>query len=108
MGKGFHKQIGHRLALLALVMAMAGGSMAANERGTSGYDQLLELFADWREFERPPVREGAPDYTKETFDTRYAEFQSFQDRLNAIDSIPISLGRWEMTELDDEILDLTR
>ncbi len=85
MGNGFHRQIGQRLALLALVMAMAGGSMAANDRGTSGYDQLLELFADWRQFERPPVRKGAPDYTKETFDARYAEFQSFQDRLYAID-----------------------
>ena len=27
----------------------------------------------------------------------------FFDRLNAIDSIPIALGRWEMTGLDDEI-----
>jgi len=28
--------------------------------------------------------------------------------LNAIDSIPISLGRWEMTGLHDEILDITQ
>jgi hypothetical protein len=31
----------------------------------------------------------------------------FFDRLNAIDSIPISLARWEMTGLDDEIRTLT-
>ncbi len=31
----------------------------------------------------------------------------FFDRLNAIDSIPISLARWEMTGLDDEIRKLT-
>ena len=29
--------------------------------------------------------------------------KSFFDRLNAIDSIPISLARWELTGLDDEI-----
>ncbi len=29
--------------------------------------------------------------------------KTFFDRLNEIDSIPISLGRWEMTGLDDEI-----
>jgi len=31
----------------------------------------------------------------------------FFDRLNAIDSIPISLGRWEMTGLDDEVRQLS-
>ena len=29
--------------------------------------------------------------------------RDFFDRLNAIDSIPIALGRWEMTGLDDEL-----
>jgi hypothetical protein len=31
------------------------------------------------------------------------ELRDFFDRLNAIDSIPISLARWEMTDLDDQI-----
>jgi hypothetical protein len=31
------------------------------------------------------------------------ELRDFFDRLNAIDSIPISLGRWEMTGLNDEV-----
>ncbi|MFQ5608928.1 MAG: hypothetical protein ACE5F8_01505, partial [Woeseiaceae bacterium] len=34
--------------------------------------------------------------------------RNFFDRLNAIDSIPISLARWEMTGLDDEIRTLTQ
>jgi hypothetical protein len=33
--------------------------------------------------------------------------RDFFDRLNAIDSIPIALARWEMTGLDDEIRRLT-
>jgi hypothetical protein len=32
--------------------------------------------------------------------------KDFFDRLNRIDSIPISLARWEMTGLDDEIKSL--
>jgi hypothetical protein len=32
--------------------------------------------------------------------------RDFFDRLNAIDSIPISLGRWELTGLDDEMRQL--
>ncbi|MCJ7558080.1 MAG: hypothetical protein MUP90_14345 [Gammaproteobacteria bacterium] len=31
------------------------------------------------------------------------ELRDFFDKLNAIDSIPISLGRWEMTGLDNEV-----
>ncbi len=44
------------------------------------------------------------DYAKQV-EQRGEDFQlkDFFDRLNAIDSIPISLGRWEMTGLDDEI-----
>tara|TARA_R110002096_G_scaffold433632_1_gene652767 strand:- start:1102 stop:2673 length:1572 start_codon:yes stop_codon:yes gene_type:complete len=34
---------------------------------------------------------------------REFKLQEFFDRLNAIDSIPISLGRWEMTGLDDNV-----
>jgi len=44
------------------------------------------------------------DYAKQVED-RGEEFRlkDFFDTLNRIDSIPISLGRWEMTGLDDEI-----
>ena len=44
------------------------------------------------------------DYAKQVED-RGEEFQlkDFFDTLNRIDSIPISLARWEMTGLDDEI-----
>jgi hypothetical protein len=33
--------------------------------------------------------------------------KDFFDRLNEIDSIPISLARWEMTGLDDDISTIT-
>lgn len=49
------------------------------------------------------------DYAK-LVEERGEEFRlsDFFDRLNAIDSIPISLARWEMTGLDDEIARLAR
>ncbi len=48
------------------------------------------------------------DYAR-LLEARGEEFKlrSFFDQLNAIDSIPISLGRWEMTGLDDEIRSLS-
>ncbi len=47
------------------------------------------------------------DYGKQ-LEERGEEFnlRDFFDRLNAIDSIPIALARWEMTGLDDQIEDL--
>ena len=78
----------HRVAIvLATVLAAwaAGGTMANENSQSSDYGELLTLFAEWREFERPPLREGAPDYTEETFAARYREFESYRERLNAMD-----------------------
>ena len=48
------------------------------------------------------------DYSKQVEDRGETfRLSDFFDRLNAIDSIPISLARWEMTGLDDEIRALT-
>lgn len=48
------------------------------------------------------------DYAR-LVEERGEEFQlrEFFDTLNAIDSIPIALGRWEMTGLDDELALIT-
>ena len=49
------------------------------------YESLTDLFADWREFESPPLLDGAPDYTAERFAAAYEEFAEFRERLDAID-----------------------
>jgi hypothetical protein len=45
----------------------------------------VTLFTEWRAFEVPPMREGAPDYTAATFARRHAELPAFLRRLDAID-----------------------
>ena len=59
--------------------------MATVTSKSESYEDLLTLFAEWREFERPPLLDGAPDYTAATFDTRYGEFQQYRERLQSID-----------------------
>ena len=59
--------------------------MAADTGNSSSYDGLQALFADWREFERPPTLDGAPDYTAATFESRILAFAEYRERLNAID-----------------------
>ncbi|MEM8894476.1 MAG: hypothetical protein AAGC88_07860 [Bacteroidota bacterium] len=52
----------------------------------SDYAELVTLFEEWRAFETPPMREGAPDYTAETFEKRWPEFKKLQERLVALDT----------------------
>ncbi|HSC06683.1 MAG TPA: DUF885 family protein [Steroidobacteraceae bacterium] len=76
------------LARLVLATVLSGviGSAGAEEGAMAGnYGQLVKLFADWRAFERPPWRDGAPDYTAATFARRHEELKSYRDRLAAID-----------------------
>jgi hypothetical protein len=50
------------------------------------------------------LEETLMDYAKQVEDRGEAfELRKFFDRLNAIDSIPISLARWELTGLDDQV-----
>lgn len=53
--------------------------------GSASYEDLTALFKEWRAFEEPPRRDGAPDYTAETFAQRRAEFEQLRARLQAID-----------------------
>jgi hypothetical protein len=48
-------------------------------------EELEVLFTDWRQFETPPLNNGAPDYSVETFRNRMPEFRKLRDRLNEID-----------------------
>jgi hypothetical protein len=50
------------------------------------YQDLVKLFHDWRTFENPPKLDGAPDYTKATFEKRWPKFKELQAQLKAIDT----------------------
>jgi hypothetical protein len=89
------RMMGMRVHLIhgvaAMLLAIAGTSQSAAAQSGAGYEQLLELFAEWRAFEVPPLLDGAPDYTSARFDQRYPEYQALRARLDAmvIDDWPI-------------------
>ncbi len=53
---------------------------------TNDYQDLVALFKQWRTFEKPPLRDGAPDYTAETFKKRWPQFIELQTSLKQIDT----------------------
>ncbi|NNE67043.1 MAG: hypothetical protein HKN33_10805 [Pyrinomonadaceae bacterium] len=51
------------------------------------------LFKEWRAFERPPLRDGAPDYTAETFESRYKDYKKLRARLDNLKTSGWSVPR---------------
>ena len=60
---------------------------------SNSYQDLVTLFKTWREFENPPLFEGAPDYRAETFTGRLPEFKELQSALEAIDTANWSIEK---------------
>jgi hypothetical protein len=84
---------------VAGVALLLGGVMSkvhSEEQADPGYEDLLVLFSDWREFESPPLLDGAPDYTSARFSTRQAEFQTLHDRLQTF-----HIGEWPISQQVD-------
>ncbi|HWN06313.1 MAG TPA: DUF885 family protein, partial [Steroidobacteraceae bacterium] len=77
------RQLLPTLAAFAILLPAAS---SAQSTAVPGYDGLVELFEDWRAFERPPPKNGAPDYTADTFVRRHAELGEYRKRLAAIDT----------------------
>jgi len=82
-GRGRAKAI-HRalLATLAVLLTPLLGSTAT----AATHGDLVQLFKEWRAFEVPPLLNGAPDYTASTFEKRYADFEGYRNRLEAMDT----------------------
>jgi hypothetical protein len=74
-----------RISLL-LIHLFASSLVFSRVKKPNDYVVLVSLFNDWRAFEKPPLRNGAPDYTVETFNKRLAGFKKLQSNLIAIDT----------------------
>ena len=80
--------------LLALFMSCQsnksekGNGEQTNVEGFSSndYEDLVALFHTWREFEKPPLLDRAPDYRLETFEKRWPQFVELQTSLKKIDT----------------------
>ena len=58
-------------------MTSIAGSPAASAASTHGsYEELTALFSQWRAFERPALREGAPDYTAAALARKHTQLKT--------------------------------
>ena len=76
--------------------------------GQSSWNELVDLFDEWREFERPEFIDGVPDYTATAMARQQQELSTWKDRLWSFDienwpveqQIDWHLIRAEMNGLD--------
>ena len=89
------------LFCLFLFFFIGTASLEAQTKSSSkDYSSLVGLFYEWREFESPPLLNGAPNYTKNSFNKRHAEFKKLKARLKKID-----VSGWEKAQkIDFEIV----
>jgi hypothetical protein len=94
---------------VCLVVASSTAVTASPGAAPSGsYAELLRLFEDWRTYEKPPLRDGAPDYTAATVARRRAGLAQLRARLAAFDTpgwaveqrVDVELVRAEMNGFD--------
>lgn len=70
---------------------------------SDNYTALEKLFKEWRFFENPPLRNGAPDYTAETFEKRWPGFEELRNQLKTTDTSGWTISQkvdWEIIQAE--------
>jgi Bacterial protein of unknown function (DUF885) len=90
------------LGLLAMTL-FAGGLgcllshlLMADSPQARSYDDLVQFFKEWREFVKPKVVNGVPDYSAAAMKKQEGELPAFKKRLAAID-----ISRWPAAQRID-------
>ena len=94
----------NRISIVSLVLGLAAMAMAASPADTD----LVSLFREWRAFQKPPRRDGVPDYTAAAMAAQQRALASWPRRLAAMDAsrwpiaqqVDLHLVRAEMNGLD--------
>jgi hypothetical protein len=73
--------------------------VSASVASPSGYDDLVQLFEEWREFQKPVFRDGVPDYTAAAMEEQHQKLAGFQQRLDEIDT-----AGWTVEQQIDSLL----
>jgi hypothetical protein len=83
---------GYLILAMGIGLAACGGPREQNQESaadaaqkSTSYDDLLALFKDFREFQKPKLVDGVPDYTATAMAAQRRELENYAKRLAAID-----------------------
>jgi uncharacterized protein (DUF885 family) len=72
--------------MLLLSGAITDVSALQQQAAAGNYQELVELFTEWREFQRPKLRDGVPDYSAAAMAAQHRALPALQRRLADIDT----------------------
>ena len=87
------------ISCLITTLVLLAGCTTIEVTPSTSYDDLVALFEEWREFERPERVNGIPDYTAGAMAGQRRELATYQKRLDAIDP-----GGWPVEQQIDHRL----
>ena len=70
---------------LRTLLILAAFGVPTSLQAQSSYDQLVTLFGEWRDFERPAFVDGVPDYSADAMGRQYRELGDWKERLWAFE-----------------------
>jgi len=87
----YNKLVYNRFLFLFMLLIGCSTQLVLAQNKSEGYDTLVSIFMEWRAFEDPPLKNGAPDYTQETFKKRAPEFKLLQEKIRGLDTVSWSV-----------------
>src|SRR5215207_895984 len=84
---------------IASVLVLCATISSASQPRRDVYQDLLRLFEEFVVFERPPLKNGAPDYSVASLSAKRAGLKNLQARLEAIDA-----SQWPIDQQVDQAL----
>lgn len=71
---------------VAAILASCSTPAPVETKKSTTYEQLVELFKTWREFQKPVMKEGVPDYSVAAMKKQHEELKSWQQKLQNFDT----------------------
>jgi hypothetical protein len=72
--------------LILIVISCSKPVETSNAPKAKSYAELETLFKEWREFQRPPFKDGTPDYSMAAMKKQQEELSKWQQRLDNFDT----------------------
>ena len=75
-----------RVLLVVVVVGLTTCGKKESVPASDKYEDLVTFFKEWREFQKPKVVDGVPDYTAQAMAEQKSRIPEFKKRLFDIDS----------------------
>ncbi|NOS57504.1 MAG: hypothetical protein HOP37_14785 [Cyclobacteriaceae bacterium] len=102
------KQSALALLLILIVISCSKPVETSNAPKAKSYAELETLFKEWREFQRPPFKDGTPDYSIAAMKKQQEELSKWQQRLDNFDTTGWAINQqvdWYIVKAEMDGLD---